>query len=601
MDELHAKEYEIAVGNGDACAVNGDSGVVDELFMRAALEEARAAAAEGEVPIGAVVVYEGRVIARAHNRRELDEDPSAHAEFIAMTEAARVLGRWRLTGCAVYVTLEPCLMCAGLMVNARVDRCVYGAADPKGGAVGTLYRVHDDARLNHAFGVTSGVLERECAGELLAFFARLRGKSAVEAGQDAVCVATACHANSAKSTPMEAPRVVLAIDSFKGSVSSVQAEMWVREGVLAAVPRAQVHAVPIADGGEGTLDALRETGGFEEREVRARDPFGRGIGAHYLVVSEDEAAGVGDANVAVVESAQVIGLDRSPRTSDAALAASSAGVGDLVLDAIAHGAQTIYIGLGGTATTDGGLGFLRALGAHITDGAGAEVAPGLAGLAHVAHVDLGPAFERLGKTRLIALSDVKNPLVGRRGAVKVFGLQKGLDPACVDMEACDGWMIQYGRMLDKACRTYRSPLFRSLAGVLGAGAAGGLGAAVLALGGVLESGVDTMLDMVGFDELAMHADLVITGEGFLDEQTVSGKAPMGVARRAHRINPRTRVVALAGGRVDDLTAVYQAGIDLVLPIERRPMSLDVAMRSDETCANLRTAGETAMQAYLLGR
>ena len=100
--------------------------------MRLALEEARLAAAEGEVPIGAVVVYDDEVIARGHNRREVDEDPSAHAEFSAMTAAARALGRWRLTGCTVYVTLEPCLMCAGLMVNARIDRCVYGAPDPKG-------------------------------------------------------------------------------------------------------------------------------------------------------------------------------------------------------------------------------------------------------------------------------------------------------------------------------------------------------------------------------------------------------------------------------------------------------------------------------------
>ncbi|MDO5708842.1 MAG: nucleoside deaminase, partial [Coriobacteriales bacterium] len=99
----------------------------DEQWMQLALEEARAAAAEGEVPIGAVVVHDGQVIARAHNRRETDANPSAHAEFTALVEASHVLGRWRLTGCTVYVTLEPCLMCAGLMVNARIDRCVYGA------------------------------------------------------------------------------------------------------------------------------------------------------------------------------------------------------------------------------------------------------------------------------------------------------------------------------------------------------------------------------------------------------------------------------------------------------------------------------------------
>lgn len=142
--------------------------------MRLALEQASLAAAVDEVPIGAVVVCDGRVVARAHNRRELDADPSAHAEFSALVQAARELGRWRLTGCTVYVTLEPCLMCAGLMVNARVDRCVYGAPDPKGGALGTLYDVSHDERLNHEFAVTAGVLQDECAQQLRDFFRRRR-------------------------------------------------------------------------------------------------------------------------------------------------------------------------------------------------------------------------------------------------------------------------------------------------------------------------------------------------------------------------------------------------------------------------------------------
>ena len=152
------------------------AGAEDEHFMRMALDEAAAAAEEGEVPIGAVVVCDGAVVARAHNRRETDADPSAHAEFAAMVAASRALGRWRLTGCTVYVTLEPCLMCAGLMVNARVDRCVYGAADPKGGALGTLYDVSHDPRLNHEFAVTSGVLADEAAELLRTFFRSRRRK-----------------------------------------------------------------------------------------------------------------------------------------------------------------------------------------------------------------------------------------------------------------------------------------------------------------------------------------------------------------------------------------------------------------------------------------
>ncbi|MCH4053076.1 MAG: tRNA adenosine(34) deaminase TadA [Atopobiaceae bacterium] len=157
----------------------------DERWMGVALDEARRAAEEGEVPIGAVVVCDGVEVARAHNRRESDRDPAAHAEFLALEAAARRLGRWRLTGCSVYVTLEPCLMCAGLMVNARIDRCVFGAPDPKAGALGTLYDVHDDPRLNHAFLVEGGVRQEECAEVLRAFFRARRAARKAEGPGDA--------------------------------------------------------------------------------------------------------------------------------------------------------------------------------------------------------------------------------------------------------------------------------------------------------------------------------------------------------------------------------------------------------------------------------
>ncbi len=146
----------------------------DETFMALALDEARMAGAIGEVPIGAVVVCDGAVVARGHNRREADNDPAGHAELLAIRTAATRLGRWRLSGCTVYVTLEPCPMCAGLMHQARIDRCVYAAPDPKAGALGTLYDLHDDKRLNHRFEVTSGVLERESAQLMRAFFRNLR-------------------------------------------------------------------------------------------------------------------------------------------------------------------------------------------------------------------------------------------------------------------------------------------------------------------------------------------------------------------------------------------------------------------------------------------
>ncbi len=167
---------------------------IDEKFMREALAEARAAAAVGEVPIGAVVVRAGEIVARAHNRRELDQDPSAHAEFAAVCAAARSLGRWRLSDCTVYVTLEPCCMCAGLMVNARVGRCVYGAADAKAGALGSLYDLNADSRLNHRFNVTAGVLADECRELLSNYFGGLRGAGGADCGCGADLEAHAAHA-----------------------------------------------------------------------------------------------------------------------------------------------------------------------------------------------------------------------------------------------------------------------------------------------------------------------------------------------------------------------------------------------------------------------
>lgn len=146
--------------------------------MALALEQARLAAGEGEVPIGAVLVCDGAVVAHGRNARESAADPTAHAEMIAVREGAIRLGRWRLTGCTLYVTLEPCPMCAGALVNARIDRLVYGAADPKAGAVGTLYDLSADPRLNHRFEVTAGVLEAECGQILKEFFRTLRAPRA---------------------------------------------------------------------------------------------------------------------------------------------------------------------------------------------------------------------------------------------------------------------------------------------------------------------------------------------------------------------------------------------------------------------------------------
>ena len=148
--------------------------VTDQEAMQLALAEARAAAEHGDVPIGAVVVRDGAVIAARHNERELTGDPTAHAEVLALRDASSVVGHWRLLDCTLYVTLEPCLMCSGALVNSRIGRVVYGAVDPKAGAVESLYRVCADERLNHRPPVEGGVLAEECGRLLKEFFAARR-------------------------------------------------------------------------------------------------------------------------------------------------------------------------------------------------------------------------------------------------------------------------------------------------------------------------------------------------------------------------------------------------------------------------------------------
>ena len=587
---------------------------IDEKFMREALAEARAAAAVGEVPIGAVVVRDGEIVARAHNRRELDQDPSAHAEFAALCVAAQALGRWRLSDCTVYVTLEPCCMCAGLMVNARVGRCVYGASDAKAGALGSLYDLNADSRLNHRFNVTAGVLADECREVLSGYFSGLRGTDGADCGCGADLEAHAAHAEALACAEEDAGaavdfgpacrrprRVLLAIDSFKGSVSSAQAEEAVAEGVRRVWPDAEMAALPLADGGEGTIAAIAVRGG-ELVTCEVTGPLGDRVSARMLVDGEHESA--------VIEMAEAAGIGYSPCTESAALATSTYGVGELMFRAVRARAKTIYIGLGGSATNDGGAGMLQALGAHLVDERGRDIAPGLAGLEQVASIDLAPALRALHGARVVVLSDVENPLVGRRGALAVFGGQKGLpaDDAEV-LRRRDSWMVSYGRLLDAAIAGARAQgllrtpegarTFGSVLGVPGAGAAGGLGAALLALGAELRSGVETVLDLVGFDKRVRDVDLVITGEGNMDEQSAAGKAPVGVARRAKRCGKP--VVAVVGGRADSLDAVYEQGIDLVLPICRKPMSLDQALNPQEAAANLICAGEAAARSYDLGR
>jgi len=156
--------------------VNNECKQTDQQFMKAAIEQAKIAEENGDVPIGAVVVYKNQIIAKAYNQRQQLNDPTAHAEIIALTQAAAFVQNWRLNGCAMYVTLEPCPMCAGALVLARLDRLVYGCDDPKSGACGSIYNIVADERLNHRLQVTAGVLAEDCGAQLQSFFQKRRNE-----------------------------------------------------------------------------------------------------------------------------------------------------------------------------------------------------------------------------------------------------------------------------------------------------------------------------------------------------------------------------------------------------------------------------------------
>lgn len=164
---MNTEEYDFMAGDQ-----------TDERFMLRAMDQAAIAEENGDVPIGCVIVYEGEVIAKAYNQREQLNDPTAHAEIIALTQAAEALGTWRLHGCTIYVTLEPCPMCAGALVLSRMDRLVYGCNDPKTGSCGSIYNIVEDERLNHMLKVSNGVLGEQCSEQLRAFFQRRRFENA---------------------------------------------------------------------------------------------------------------------------------------------------------------------------------------------------------------------------------------------------------------------------------------------------------------------------------------------------------------------------------------------------------------------------------------
>jgi glycerate kinase len=343
--------------------------------------------------------------------------------------------------------------------------------------------------------------------------------------------------------------VLVAPDKFKGSLTAAEVATHIAAGLRrVAGDGPAISCVPVADGGDGTLDAAIAAG-FERVPARASGPTGEPVDAAYGRRGEQ----------AVVELASVCGLGLLPGGRREPLRASSFGMGEVIAAALDAGCAQIVLGVGGSASTDGGAGMLEALGARVYDRAGAPLPRGGGALRGAGSVDLSGLHPAVGHTRFTVASDVDNPLCGPQGAAAVYGPQKGAGPA--DVAVLDEGLRRWAAVVTAAGGASRAdePGGASWADEPGAGAAGGVGYAALAvLGATLRPGIELVLELAGFAGKVAAADLVIIGEGSLDEQTLRGKAPAGVAAaaRAHG----KPVVAIAGRATLPAGALAAAGI-----------------------------------------
>ena len=354
-------------------------------------------------------------------------------------------------------------------------------------------------------------------------------------------------------------KVVIAIDSLKGSLSSMEAGTAIKDGILAAKPDAEVIVKPLADGGEGTTDALIEGMNGERINLTVTGPMHTPVDAYYGYLK--------DTNTAVMEMASAAGITLVPDSEKNPLLATSYGVGEMINDAIQRGCRNFIIGIGGSVTNDGGIGMLKALGVRFLDENGEDAGEGGQALAKVARIDVSGMNPLLKECHIQVACDVNNPLCGENGSTYVYGPQKGVTE---DMKkTLDEAMAHFARVTSET-------LENDYMNTPGAGAAGGLGYAFLAYtGAALTPGIELILDAVGLEEELSGADVVVTGEGRLDFQTAMGKAPVGVARLAKKYN--AKVIAFAGSVTKEATACNKEGIDAFFPILRSVCTLAEAM------------------------
>lgn len=356
---------------------------------------------------------------------------------------------------------------------------------------------------------------------------------------------------------------ILVPDSFKGTLSAIEVCNIMKSSIKNLYKDANIISVPVADGGEGTVDAFLYALGGEKKSVWVSDAFNeQKILAHYAMLKDD---------IAVIEMATCAGLPLVKNRLEPDKT-TTFGVGELIIDAINSGAKKVILGFGGSATNDGGCGMAAALGVKFKDEQDQEFIPTGGTLSQIYKIDMNNIYSKIKDVEFISMCDVDNPLCGRLGASAVFAPQKGADEDMV-------------RLLDEGlahlAKIIKRDLHIEVKDIKGAGAAGGLGAGSIAfLQSKLTKGIDVILDTIKFDKLVSKADIVFTGEGKFDSQSLHGKVVMGVANRSQKY--KTPVIVVTGAIGENIQEAYNKGITAIFSINKEPMEFSKsALKSKE--------------------
>ncbi|HAS6246727.1 TPA: glycerate kinase [Vibrio vulnificus] len=376
-------------------------------------------------------------------------------------------------------------------------------------------------------------------------------------------------------------KIVIAPDSYKESLTAMDVAIAIEKGFKQVLPDAHYVKLPMADGGEGTVQSMVDATGGTIIEHTVTGPLGQRVDGFFGLLGEGKTA--------VIEMAAASGLHLVTPDQRNPLITTTFGTGELIKAALDHGVEHIIVGIGGSATNDGGIGMAQALGIKLLDAQGNALGHGGGELAKLATIDCSQLDPRLAQVRLEVACDVDNPLCGPKGASAVFGPQKGATPEMVTI--LDKNLAHYATII-------KQQLDVDVRDMAGAGAAGGMGAALLGLlNAELRPGIEIVMDAVHLDEIVADADLVITGEGRIDSQTIHGKTPIGVARTAKKHG--LPVIGIAGCLSADCGVVHEHGLDAVFAVVNRSVDLPTALA--EAAENVELTARNVAAAFCMTR